>query len=797
MLKNYLKIALRSLRRQKVFAGINIVGLAVALACSLLILFHVKDELSYERHIPQADQVHRLTSYTKYGDTFIHWALSSVPLGPMVADEVPEIEKIARFRRIHSTVLSYTPKRGDVQRFRETGGFYADPEAIEMFGIQFKKGDNRTALDEPDTIIISADFAAKYFGDEDPLGKTLVAEAEGRLYRITGVIEDLPASTHLQYDFLLSMATWYQVRDERSLNSRTWKALFTYVIMDERHDREAVEAKIAVFQKETFHLENPNRVESFFLQPITEIHLHSKLDEELAPNSDILYVYIFAVSGLLLLLIAIVNFVNLTAAQALRRMQEVGVRKAIGAHRGQLVRQFLGESLLHVILASGLAFVLFRLTVPFYNGLTGKEFGFMEALSTENLALVLGIVLTTGLVAGLYPAFFISRFSPLEALKGQKTPGSSSSVLRKGLIVFQFSISVFLICSTITIYKQLVFLNDKDLGFDQERLIAVNVYGDNILENVDVFRSELLSYPAITNVSLASDIPGENISLDRFRPHSISEDVGLPLVAMFWAADDFLETMDIELLEGRPFRSQDGGEEQFLVSESLVDILGVTDPVGQKASGYSPEGEIVGVFKDFHFASLHNEIDPLLLVYQPNPSPFMFVRFDGDNTADVLAHMEDQFELFSPGYVFDYEFLDDKLNQLYVSEGRLEDIFSFFSGIALLIACLGLFGLSIFSAELRKKEIGVRKVMGATVLGISGLLSKEFLMLVGIAIIVAWPISYFSLQAWLQGFAYRLEVEMTTFLLAALAAIAIAILTIGYQSVKAARTNPIESLRYE
>ncbi len=797
MIKSYLKVAARTIRKQKVFASINIVGLAVALACSLLILFHVKDELNYERSFPKADQIHRVTSYTKYGDSFIHWALGSVPLGPLMAAEVPEIEQVARFRRIHSTVLSHTPDRGDVKRFRETGGFYADASAIEMFDLNFTDGDRETALNGVDRIIITESTAERYFGQDNPIGRTLLSDAEGRLYQVTGVIEDLPQSTHLQYDFLISMDTWFEVRDERSLNSRTWKALFTYVILDDQHDRGDVESKIADFQKLSFHRDNPDRVESFFLQPITDIHLHSKLSEELAPNSDILYVYIFAVSGLLLLLIAIVNFVNLTAAQTLRRMQEVGVRKAIGAHRRQLVYQFLGESFLQVLLASGLGFFLFSLALPFYNSLSGKQFSFLELLSLDNMLLVVAIVLVTGIIAGLYPAFFVSRFGPMEALKGQMTPGTSSSVFRKSLVVFQFAISVFLITSTITIYKQLVFLHEKDLGFDQEQLIAVNVYGDDIIGNVDALKGELLSHAAITHVTLATDVPGESISLDRFRPHSIPADAPLPLLAMFWVSEDFLETMDIELVEGRSFRKETSDEEQFMISETAVEILGVVDPIGQKASGYSPEGEIVGVFKDFHFASLHDTIEPLVLIYKPDPTPFMFVRTEGANTADVLAFMQTRFQDLSPGYVFDYEFLDDKLNHLYVAEDRLEQIFRFFSGIALLIACLGLFGLSVFAAELRRKEIGVRKVMGATVWGISGLLSKGFLLLVGLAIVLALPLAYFSLQAWLEGFAFRLEMEMSTFVISAMASIIISLLTISYQSIKAARANPIDSLRYE
>lgn len=797
MLKNYLKISLRTLKRQKVFALINIVGLAVALACCLLILFHVKDELSYEQGFSKADQLHRVTTLSQYGDTSIHWAPGSPPLGPMIAAEVPEINHFARFRRIPSTVLSFTPGQGDVKRFREPGGFYADAAALELFDLTFLQGDSQTALEAVDAVVLTASMAARYFGADNPIGKTLSSDVAGRLYQITGIIEDIPANTHLQFDFLVSMATWYQLRDERYLNSRTWKALYTYVLLDERYEKTAVESKIEDFRIRSFHRELPERKEMFLLQPIVDIHLHSKLEYELGPNSDIAYIYIFAMSGVLLLLIAVINFVNLTTAKALRRLREVGIRKAIGAHRTQLVHQFLEESFLHMLLASGLALMLFGLALPFYNTLSGKQFTFMEVLSLENVALVFVIVLVTGLCAGLYPAFFISRFGPVQALKEQKTPGSSASMLKKGLVVFQFAITVFLICCTITIYKQLVFLQEKDLGFDQEQLIAVELYGDDVLNNIEALKWEILKQAAITHVSVASDLPGDPISVDHFRPKSISEAVGLPLVTLAWADEHFLETMGIQLKEGRTFRPPKGEEEQFLISETAVEVLGLANPVGQKAGGYPPDGEIVGVFSDFHYASLHNVIEPLVLIYKPNAMPYLLVRFESVSTPEVLTYIEEQIKAVSPNYFFDYTFVDDKLSQLYVFEDRLEVIFQFFSGIALLIACLGLFGLSVFAAELRRKELGIRKVLGASVLGINGLFSKEFMTLVVVANVVAWPLAYFALRAWLQGFAYRLEVEVTTFVVAALVSVLIALLTISYQSVKAARANPIDSLMYE
>jgi len=715
MFKSYLKVAVRNLRKHKAYSFINITGLAVALVCSLLILLYVKEELSYEQGFSKADRIYRITSISKSGGIYRHWAAGPPPLGPMVQEQIPEIEQVARLRRIKPVVLSYTPERGAVSRFREDGGFFADPATIDLFDLKFIKGDPRKALDAVNSVILTASMTEKYFGTEEPIGKSLVEKNSNRLYRVTGVIEDMPSNTHLQFDYLASMSTWYQIMNNHPLlNSRTWKALYIYLLLDAQNERGLVESKLTDFILRSFQ----SRFEqTFHLQPIKDIHLHSKLEKEMGPNSDIAYVYIFSFTALLILVIAVLNFVNLTTAQALKRMKEVGVRKVLGAQKLQLVKQFLGESFILTFLAGVVALSLLDLLIPFYNSISGKSFNFAQLTSADNLLLMFSIVIVAGLTAGLYPAFFISSFQPVNALKVQKDPRSSVTLVRKGLVIFQFVISIFMIFSTITIYRQLKFFKEKDLGFDKEKLITVQLYGDlyqNTVNNVEAVKSELLNYSAISYISVVSNLPGEPFSLEHLLPEEVPSNEEVPLVRIIHTDENFLETLDIKLKEGRNFRKRSSEQGQFLLSEMAVQVLDLEDPIGKKAQNYGWKGEIVGVFRDFHFASLHNVIEPLVLDYRPTETRYLLVKFKGTNIPDVLKYIEQKLHEVSPDHLFIYSFVDDNLNRLYLFEDKVGDIFKVFSLLAIFIACLGLFGLSVYSAELKIKEIGVRKVLGPT-----------------------------------------------------------------------------------
>jgi len=795
MFKNYLKTTVRNIRRRKAYSFINIVGLAVALVCSFLILLHVQEELSYERGFSKVDHIYRITSISKSGNTYRHWAPGPPPLGPMIQEQIPEIEQAARFRTIKPVVLSYTPDRGTVRRFREDGGFFADPAAIDLFDLKFIKGDPGTALNAANSLILTARLAEKYFGTDDPIGKTLVEENSNRPYRVTGVIENMPSNTHLQFDYLASMSTWYQIMNNHSLlNSRTWKALYIYVLLDAQNEKELVESKLADFIQRSFQ----SRFEqTFHLQPIKVIHLRSKLEKEIGPNSDIAYIYIFSFTAVLILVIAGVNFVNLTTAQALKRMKEVGIRKVLGAQKRQLVKQFLGESLILTLFAGVVALSLLDLLLPFYNSISGKSFTFSQFTSVDNLLLLFFIVISTGLTAGLYPAFFISTLQPVNTLKGLKSPRSSVTPVRKGLVIFQFAISIFMIFSTITVYRQLVFFREKDLGFNKEKLIAVQLYGGNTVNSMGTVKTELLNHSAISHLSLVSNLPGERFSSEHLIPEGGANVEDVPLVRIIHVDEDFLETLGIELKEGQDFQKRSSEQGQFLLSETAVQTLGLQDPIGKRANNYGKKGEIVGVFRDFHFASLHNVIEPLVLDYRPAETKYLLVKFQGSNISEVLKTIEQKLHEVSPNHLFIYTFVDDNLNRLYAFEDKVGDIFKLFSLVAIFISCLGLFGLSVFSAELKVKEIGVRKVLGASVLGITVLFSKDFLRWVVFANIIAWPIAWYAIHKWLQNFAYRIDIGWWMFVLAGGLALVIALLTVSTQAIRAALANPVESLRYE
>ena len=804
MFKNYLKIVTRIFRKQKAYAFTNITGLTLAFVCSLLILFHVKEELSYEQNFPKASQIYRVTINSKYGDTYTHWAVGPPPLGPAMQSEIPEIAQTVRFRRMNDMVLSYSSSDQTVKRLDENGGFFVDPAAVDLFDLPFIKGNPKNALDENNAVLLTASMAKRYFGVEDPIGKALVEDGTGRLYQVTGVITDMPSSTHLQFDYLVSMSTFYQMLNAQGasgmLESRTWKAVYTYALIDDRHDKNDVETKLADFRVRSFHRDLPDREETFLLQPIRDIHLHSRLEQEMGPNSDVGYVYIFSIAALLILVVAAVNFVNLTTAQALKRSKEVGVRKVLGAQKQQLVKQFLGESFLLTFLAGSIALLVFYFSLPFFNNLSGKEYYFGQIMSADNVLLLAFVVIVTGLAAGLYPAIFVSGFRPALSLKGVKDPRSNITLVRKGLVIFQFAVSVFMIFSTITIYRQLVFLQEKDLGFQKEKLIAVQLYGDlyrNVVNNLEAMRTELLNYSAISHVSLTSNLPGERFSVEHLVPEGVSDDEDLPTVRVIRVDDHFIETLGIELKEGQNFRRNAGEERQYVLSELAVQSLDIQNPVGKKAQGYTGTGDIIGVFRDFHFASLHNVIEPLVLEYRSNGANYVLVRFQGENTSDVLQYVEQTLDNIARDQLFLYSFVDDNLNQLYVFENRLGDVFEVFSVIAILIACLGLFGLSVYSAELKVKEIGIRRVFGASVLGLSALLSRSFLTWVLVANVVAWPVAYIVMNRWLEHFAYRLNVGAGTFVQTAVLSIVIALLTVSYQSIKAALADPVDSLRYE
>lgn len=802
MIQNYFKIALRVIKKQKLYSFLNIAGLAVSLTCALLILFHVKDELSYEKNFPKAGRIYRVQVNSKYGSNFRNWAPSAPALGPMLEESFSEIEMSARISDLGGQIFSYTPPRGDPRRFEETGGFFADNSFLPMFDVEMRAGNPVSALSEPHTVVLTETLAKRFFGNEDPVGRTLINESQGQPLQVTGVISDFPRNTHLKIDYLISMPTFpIYVGYPELFNHRTWKAMYTYVLFRPHQDTSVFYDKTPDFMKD-FLSSRPGTDEELQLQPIGKIHLHSKLEGEIAPNSDIAYVYIFSGAAFLLLLIAGVNFVNLSTSQSFKRMKEIGVRKVIGARKGQLVKQHLGESLLFTVLSTAFAVLLLNLALPFYNRLTGKALTFGGMLTLDNILLVFCLMLLLTVLAGLYPAFFISGFQPASSIKNIRDPRSTATLLRKGLVIFQFVISVFMIFCTITLYRQLNFFLHQNPGFDKERLIAVRMYPDfreAAVSRTETIKDEILRHSAISHVALASSLFGTSFSNERLTPVSVEDKNTLPMLHFMRVDEDFIDTVGLKLVQGRNFDRAMDQNRAYIINESAAAALNLEQPLGIQCRSDIHEGEapIVGVIKDFHFDSFHSPLGPFVLEYGPVWTNFVLVKVQGDSFQDVLTFLEGKFDEILPGNLFHYSFIDEVYNRNYMQESRALDLFKAFSVLALFVSCLGLFGLTVFSAEVRIKEIGIRKVLGASGSSIILLLSKDFVLWVLLANILAWPTAYLAMNKWLQNFAYRVDINIWTFVLSALAAFLIALATISYQAFKTAVSNPVNSLKYE
>jgi len=808
MFKNYLKMSWRNIRKHKLNSIINIVGLALGLACSLLILFYLKAETSYEKQYSKADRLYRVTSES-LDENGLHWAVISPLHALEIQADIPEIESAARLFYCYTQIFSLGEGE-DVKRFQEDFGYYADPQFIDMFDVEFIRGNPETALNELNSIILTESFARRYFGEENPLGKTMQNEQNQCEMQVTGVIKDLPFNTHLNYEFLVSMPTLYDEMEQRGaadwMGSRGWAHFSTYVLMNENASMEDANEKMLTFTEHFYDgwYDTPEEIHEhskLHFQPITDIHLKSHLEQEMSANSNIVYVYVFAFIVVLVLLLAGVNFVNLSTARAFNRMREVGVRKVVGAARKSLMIQFLSESLILASISALFSVLLIELSIPFYSSITGLEFTLVDFLSLNNIIMIVSIVVISGTLSGLYPAFFMSGFDVITSLRGQKNPKTSVSYVRNFLVIFQFVISVFMIFSTIVIYQQMNFFQQKNLGFDTDQIIAIELYGElrNVVgDNPGSFKSEIMNYHSINSVAMSSNLPGERFSVEDIRQESIPEDVEIPPIRYLRVDKDFIETLDIEIVEGKSFADWTSENPAFILNEKALKSIQLKEPIGKIASNFrGTEAEIVGIAKDFNFASLHNTIEPLVLELNPMWCSKILVKISANNIPQSIDFLKNKVEELAPGSIFQYTFLDDKLDTLYENEQRLNSIFKTFSILAIIISCLGLFGLSAYYAELRTKEIGVRKVMGASISNIVRLLSSKFLLWVCVANFIALPVGWLAMNKWLQNFAYKIEISPFVLLLSFIISILIAFLTVSFRTLKAANSNPVDALKYE
>lgn len=809
MFKNYMKIAFRNLTRQKGYSFINIAGLAIGVSCCILILLYVVDELSFDRYHGKAERIYRVGVKGIVGNHEFNQVITAAPMAEALVREYPEVIEATRFATFGYPVVRYKDKVFSEEKF-----YWGDSTFFEVFTIPFLKGDPKTALTRPETVVITRAMAEKYFGDEDPMGKLLNTDNR-RDYLVTGVIEDIPHNSHFHFDFLASLETYQSSREQIWLSHN----YYTYIVLREGASAEELQPGLTELARkyvgpqlqEAAGISYDQMVESggafgYFLQPLTDIHLHSDLDYEVEPNGNATYVYIFSVIAFAILLIACINFMNLATARSANRAKEVGIRKTVGSTRQQLVRQFLAETIFMAVLAIVLALFLVEFFLPLFNNLSGKNLELHYFDNFVTIPALLGLGLFVGLLAGSYPAFFLAAFRPVSVLKGSglQSINGRSPLLRSGLVIFQFSISVILFIGTFVVYDQLSYIQNKKLGFNKEQIVVVEKT-DDLFERITPFMNELRQHANVISVSNMSTLPGKNFGSTAFRLAGTSGEQTHILWTM--RSDyDFAKTYEIEMLEGR-FFSRDWGTDSsaLLLNETAVNALGLTDAVGKELVqlGRSPDEsetyKIIGVMKDFHFESLHQKIRPMTIrLFEANDrGRYVSVRVRPDDIRNTLAFLDKTWRKYAHDQAFEYVFFDQEFARLYEAEQRTSKILTVFSVLAIVIACLGLFGLASFITEHRTKEIGIRKVLGASVANVVLLLSKQFTKWVLFASLISWPIAYLVMKKWLDNFAYRTDIHVGVFALAALAALVIALITVSFQTIKAALANPVESLRYE
>lgn len=804
MFSNYCKIALRNLKKNPGYSLINVAGLAIGLACCVLLLLYVQDELTFDAFHKKSERIYRLVTTQKsleQGERHFPSVMGAV--GPALAAEFPEVSKAVRLRE-RQGLGRFTVRYGE-NRFYEGDYLVAEASFFEIFDFKLLQGDPKTALALPASLVITEAAAQKYFGDENPVGKTLAVERFGD-FKVTGLLQDPPRNSHLDFSMLLSFATleanprWKQYADSWESDS-----FITYVLMREKSDAAVFTAKLAALAQNHFNAEQKKSVQ-LSLQPLRDIHFHSAALEfdRNSHKGEIIYIYIFSAIALLVLLIACINYMNLATARSLKRAREIGIRKVVGARQTQLIGQFLGESLLLSCLGLFCAVVLVELILPAFNAFADKNLQ-LELFSDGWLLLSLALlVLGVGVVSGSYPAFYLSQLRPALVFKGALKSGGAAARLRRGLVVAQFALSIIMIVSTIGAYRQLHFIRNKNLGFNQEQLLVIDINSGNTRRNFVSIKSEMLKIPSVKNVSVSSRVPGEWKNLTQIEVAPAGAAAASPHAMYFLGVDaEFLSTFEMNLAAGRNLFNEMGTDTAaVLINEAAARLLGGESPLGLElrvpAGNY--RAHVVGVVKDFHFQSLHEKIGPLVLGHWRNPImaiDYFTARVNMQNLPATLAALQKVHEQFDPVTPFEYNFLDERLNDFYQTDIRLGKIFGASATLAIFIACLGLLGLAAFIAEQRTKEIGVRKVLGATAGNIVYLLSKDFTKLVLVATIIASPLAYWALQRWLQNFAYHIALGPGTFLLAGGGALLIALLTISFQAVRAALTNPVEALRYE
>ncbi|MDH4196908.1 MAG: ABC transporter permease [Candidatus Aminicenantes bacterium] len=805
MFRNFVKIAVRNLVQRKMYSLVNIFGLAVGVACSLLILAYVGYEFSFDRYHKNADRIYRVASKRTSMGTENAFATVPAPTGPTMVADYPEVVEAVRFsptvRRAFST--------GD-RVFFQDGVFYADQSVFKVFSFELVKGDPASALEAPFTMVLSEETARKYFGDEDPLGKTV--KWDNRFdYRVTGVVKDPPPNSHFAFKVLASFSTF--LKYDPRIGEWGGGAFATYIELEENADPKAFERKLDGFSTKYFSpLARDTGVEfALFLQPLKTIHLRSRLQGELGANGDVGVVAALAAVAVVILLVACVNFMNLATARSANRAREVGMRKILGAGRRALILQFLGESYVYSLIAFLVAVSAARLLLPYFSGLAGRNIPAGLLGTPTALGGLAAVFFFVGLAAGSYPALFLSSFKPISVLRGHLSRGSRGPRFRSALVVFQFAASTVLIISTLVILSQMKYMRTKALGFDKKGLLVLTVQNEEVRRGLEAFKTEVLRIPGVTSAGGSSMVPGEMylFNLSTF-PEGHPRNQALRMDE-FLVDYGFVGTLGIEVVKGRAFSKESTADqtEGVMINETAARKLQWDDPIGKTIELRAPfsndavNKKVIGVFRDIHQRSLYAVVEPTVVEYVGTEGPIenrvrrLSLRLETDDILRVTARVEAKWKEMFPDYPYDSFFLGEFYDGRHTAEARLGAIFKAFSLVAVLIGCVGLVGLASYASEQRTKEIGIRKVLGSSSGSIVVLLGREFILLIGVANALAWPIAYFVARHWLRDFPYAVEVRVGAFLLTAVLTLVIASLSVGTRSIMAARANPVESLRHE
>ncbi len=793
MLKNYFKIAIRNLWRHRGFSFINISGLAIGLTAGFLILLYVGFELSYDKFHTKADRIYRVVADIKTPTDNIEANIPSWAVPPHLEKEFPEITSAVRISGLNMLV------RKDEVKFMEENAIAADSAFFNLFDFKLVQGDKNKVLKAPFSIVLSKTTAKKYFGDQDPMGKTLKIFDEGRIATVTGVMEDIPENSHINTDMVLSMTSYTQdMNVELDTQWGSYNAS-AYILVGANTNIDQLESKFPDFLERNNGeaMKSDKMFVTLFLEPFKDVYLRSPRGG--AGDGSIDNVYIFSIIAIFILLIACINFINLTTARSVERAKEVGIRKVIGAEKRQLGLQFIGESVIISLLAFILTVVLTALLLPYFNELAGKIVSNGIFSSPIHILTLFLISLSIGVLAGIYPALVLSSFKPISVLKGSFSTGTKGVLLRKGLVISQFTISIALIIGTIIIYSQMSFMRNQELGFDKDQMLILET---NVSPSQIELKQAIDDLPGVKSTSFSSSVPGAGNNAAYSEIENNIGELQIANLDVYFVDEDYIPQFDLKLLAGRAF-SRDfatDSTEAMVINETAVKLFGYNKPeeaIGKNFKQWGREGKIIGVVQDFHYRSLQRNINPLTIRLEPQATNLIAVKINPQNIKQVVASIEKKWQTIMPDKPFNYYFLDELFNQQYQSEERFGNLFLNFAALAILISCLGLLGLAAYSTLQRRREIGIRKVLGSSVTGVVNLLSIDFIKLVGIAFVIAAPISWFTMHYWLEDFAYKISIQWWMFALAGISALFIAIVTVSFHAIKASIVNPVKSLRTE